>query len=58
MILTTFSLSVELTEGRGRWTEQPRTPAAPGHARGSSSALLPGNQNHRLHLDTEASIIQ
>lgn len=36
---------LQFTVGHGRWTEQPRNPAAPAHVHGSSSVLLPGNKS-------------
>lgn len=46
------SESIGLTSGRGRWTEQPRSQAAPALARGSSSALPPEKQNHTVRQQT------
>lgn len=51
----TFNQSIRLTAGRDRWTEQPRSPAAPAHPHDSSSALLPGN---KLYIILRHSIIK
>lgn len=43
-----MSPDVHLTVARDRWRGRPKTAAHPGHARGSSSAPLPGDTNQTV----------